>query len=82
MLSKVINGNAARDLAYASNQLSALGGGDDAARIQQIEEVRAFQAMIIGSQNGKAPVRFAGTLFIGIEQLSRFLLVQLEIAFE
>src|SRR5580704_10550379 len=61
-----------------ASQQGALGGGNDAARVQQIEKVRALQAVIVSRQQGKAPVLLAGALLVSPKQLAGLLLMQLK----
>ena len=60
LLGEEIDGDPAGNLADATNQLGAFGGGDDAAGVEQVKKVGTFQAMIVGGEQRKAPVLLPG----------------------
>src|SRR6202035_454562 len=78
LLSQVVSGDAAGDLADSPDQLSALGGGNDAARIKQVKQVRALQAMIVGSQEWKPDLGLFVHLSILVEELLCLFLMEFE----
>src|SRR5579883_295641 len=69
---------------YALHQGRALGDGDNATGVHQVEQVRALQAVIVSGQDGVAldGLRRTATGFTAIlpavEKLSGFLLVKFE----
>jgi len=77
-------GCAAGECADALHQGSTLGGGDYPARVHQVEEVRALEAVVVGRQDRVAlqcRYRTADGFFAflpAVEEFLGFLLVQLE----
>src|SRR3954465_2389213 len=57
-----------RELAHAQDVPLALGDADRAARVEQIEGVRAFQAVVVGGQRKLAPDQCPALLLVLVEQ--------------
>src|ERR1700676_5035923 len=80
MLVKISGGDAAGQAPHTPNEHGALGDGNYAASIEYVEQVRAFQAVIVGRQNRESPPQtqvLDGTV-LRIEQLLCLSLVQVE----
>ena len=78
-------GGSARQGADPLHQGGAFGGGDYAAGVHQVEEVRALQAVVVGGEDREALQGSGGgthgfaAVLPGVEEFLGFLLVELKL---